>query len=183
MIKITTKWLQYDNSPEKLGDERAYEAKLKSVKAAMRIRYFVFLVIAVLLVLMVNRTAGDATFVQQITFGSMLVSMILAILAIAVSARKEIKSEELRRSLEEKSALLNQSSERIIRAVEEAENYTRLLRAEYEEMESQRRELEEERVRLEEERKALADTQNEKAKDCEESQETLKPSVVERNIA
>lgn len=193
MIKITTKWLQYDNSTEKITDENAYEMKLKSVRSRMRIRYFVILAALLLLIFLTNRTAGDATFVQQITFGATLVSMILSVFAIAVSVRRELKSEQVNRTLEEKASLLNQSSARIISAVEEAENYTRLLRAQYEDLEQERRALEEEREKLEQERKALELKQQEKdqaedqadAKQPEEPEknESSKTAVIERNIA
>lgn len=194
MIKITTKWLQYDNSTEKITDENAYEMKLKSVRSRMRIRYFVILAALLLLIFLTNRTAGDATFVQQITFGATLVSMILSVFAIAVSVRRELKSEQVNRTLEEKASLLNQSSARIISAVEEAENYTRLLRAQYEDLEQERRALEEEREKLEQERKALEELKQQE-KDQEEDQadakqpeepektESGKTAVIERNIA
>ncbi len=188
MIRITTKWLQYDNSSEKITDENSYEMKLKSIKSRMRIRYLAVLVILVLLALLINRTSGDTTFVQQITFGATLVSMILSLFAIAVSVRKELKSEELRRSLEEKAALLKQSSQRIISAVEEAENYTRLLRAQYEDLENERRALEEEREKLEQERKAVEQPEEDKDDDKDddepsEKSESGKTAVIERNIA
>lgn len=188
MIRITTKWLQYDNSSEKITDENSYEMKLKSIKSRMRIRYLAVLVILVLLALLINRTSGDTTFVQQITFGATLVSMILSLFAIAVSVRKELKSEELRRSLEEKAALLKQSSQRIISAVEEAENYTRSLRAQYEDLENERRTLEEEREKLERERKALEQPEEDKDDDKDddepsEKSESGKTAVIERNIA
>src|SRR5699024_8829822 len=102
--------------------------------------------------------------------------------------RKELKSEELRRSLEEKAALLKQSSQRIISAVEEAENYTRLLRAQYEDLENERRALEEEREKLEQERKAVEQPEEDKDDDKDddepsEKSESGKTAVIERNIA
>lgn len=190
MIKITTKWLQYDNSTEKITDENAYEMKLKSVRSRMRIRYFVILAALLLLIFLTNRTAGDATFVQQITFGATLVSMILSVFAIAVSVRRELKSGQVNRTLEEKASLLNQSSARIISAVEEAENYTRLLRAQYEDLEQERRALEEEREKLEQERKALEELKQQEKDQADEKQpeepektESGKTAVIERNIA
>lgn len=192
MIRITTKWLQYDNSTEKITDGNDYEIKLKNVKSRMRIRYFVILVVMLLLIFLTNRTSGDATFVQQITFGATLVSMILSVFAIAVSVRRELKSEQVNRTLEEKASLLNQSSARIISAVEEAENYTRLLRAQYEELEQERRALEEEREKLAQEREALEQRQekaqeedpaDEKQPEEPEKTESGKTAVIERNIA
>ena len=190
MIRITTKWLQYDNSTEKITDENSYVMKLKSVKSRMRIRYSVILIVLVLLIFLINRTSGDATFVQQITFGAMLVSMILSIFAIAVSVRRELRAEQMNRTLEEKASLLNQSAARIISAVEEAENYTRLLRAQYEELESERRALDEEREKLEQERKVLKEQEEDQssAGTSEESEASKEPesgktAVIERNIA
>lgn len=128
MLKIHTKWFQYDNTQETAADRSVYEARLKEIRSKMRVRYLTVFGIFVLLVLLVSKTSGDTTFVQQITFGSTLVSLVLAVLAIAVSARKELRTEELRNELEEKALRLDAAAGRLQEAVLQAERYSQSLR-------------------------------------------------------
>lgn len=132
MLKINTKWFQYDNTRETVTDRGMYEARLKEIRSKMRVRYLTVFGIFVLLVLLVSKTSGDTTFVQQITFGSTLVSLVLAVLAIAVSARKEVRAEALRNELEERAARLEAATSRLQEAVLQAERYSQSLRSQAE---------------------------------------------------
>lgn len=122
MLKITTKWLQYDNRIEPVTDEKNYELRIKALRTSLRIKYSIAFLLAMFIVLIISNTAGNPTFVQQITFGSTLVSMILSVLAIFISGRRELKAEALRDELDRATQRLNVAAQKLETMMDERES-------------------------------------------------------------
>ncbi|MFR8318090.1 MAG: hypothetical protein ACLU94_08110 [Catenibacillus sp.] len=122
MLKITTKWLQYDNRIEPVTDEKNYELRIKALRTSLRIKYSIVFLLALFIVLVISNTADNPTFVQQITFGSTLVSMILAVLAIFISGRRELKAEVLRDELDRAMQRLDMVSQKLEAMMDERES-------------------------------------------------------------
>ena len=122
MLKITTKWLQYDNRIEPVTDEKNYELRIKALRTSLRIKYSIVFLLALFIVLVISKTADNPTFVQQITFGSTLVSMILAVLAIFISGRRELKAEVLRDELDRAMQRLDMVSQKLEAMMDERES-------------------------------------------------------------
>lgn len=127
MLKINTKWFQYDNSQKPVSSAELYEVRLNEMKMLMRMRYLTVLGIFALVVILVGTTSGSTVFVQQIAFGSTLLSMILSILAISVTVRREAKSDKLKFELDEKTLQLNAATKKLEEAALLIEQYSTAL--------------------------------------------------------